>query len=330
MICFAGAILFLTVIASSCFEEDQAVPPYAGEVTTIADSVQTHQSYFDFEAGRVIASHRSDAWQLGFECGADGWNIITNSGDNWFIYNTGQTVPDQITGMPADLNHMYDVQAAYPDSTAVGNWVSFPDGDPVYTRNIYLLGQYSGGTFKNILQLSFLGVDENSYRFFYKEESGLSDTVTMMKNDTVNFIYYSFKDHQQLNLEPDKTTYDLIFGPYYDKATLFGMTIPYQVGGGLLNCWETEAVLDSLQTFDEISTASLSAYTFGNQRDIPGYRWKGVTVDVSGGGSAAYAVKVHYNYIFHTAQDNYFKLKFLSYTLDGRSGFPQFEFRPLQ
>jgi hypothetical protein len=323
-------MIIVTALSFSCFEEDQPVSPYAGDVTTIADSVQTHQSYFDFETGRVIATHNSDAWQLGFECGDNGWHIITNSGDNWFIYNTGQTLPDHITAMPAGVEHLYDVQAAYPDSTAVGNWVSFGESGAVYTHNLYLLGQYSGGVFTQIRQLAFLEVNDQKYRFFFKEETDISDTVDILKNDSVNFVYYSFGNHSQVNLEPDKEKYDLVFGPYYDLATLFGMTIPYQVGGALLNTWQTEVVLDSLRTFDAINVGLLPGYAFASRRDIPGYRWKGVTVDVTGGGSASYSVKVNYNYVFHTAQDNYYKLKFLSYTLDGKSGFPQFEFRQLE
>jgi hypothetical protein len=325
----APLIILLSILVFSCFEEDQPVPPYGGEVTTISDSVQTHQSYFDFETGRVTASHRSDAWQLGFECGKDGWHIITNSGSNWFIYNTRQTLLDYNTTMPGSVDNLYDVQPAYPDSTAVGNWVSFQEDSPVYTRNIYLLGHFAGNSFTDIRQLVFLEVNDNTYRFFYKEP-GLADTVTILKNDTVNFMYYSFASHTQVNLEPDKTTYDLVFSPYYDLATLFGMTIPYQVGGTLLNTFQTEAVLDSVRTFEDINNTVLPEYTFVNRRDMPGYRWKSVTVDISGGGVATYAVKVHYNYVFHTAQDNYFKLKFLSYTLNGKSGFPQFEFRPLE
>ena len=321
--------VLIALLVASCFEEDQPVPPYAGDVTTIADSVQTNLSYFDFETGRVVASHRSDAWQLGFECGPEGWHIITNSGDNWFIYNTRQTSPDHFN-MPETVDHLFDVQKAYPDSTAVGNWVAFQQGSPVYTKHIYLLGKYSGGVFTQISQLAFLEVSDSAYRFYFRMQSGPSDTVTIVKNDSVNFVYFSVKSQAQVNLEPDKTTYDLVFGPYYDLATLFGMTIPYQVGGGMLNCWQTEALLDSTLVFDAINAGTLPGYTFNSQRDIPGYRWKGVTVDVSGGGSASYAVKTNYTYIFHTAQDNYFKLKFLSYTLDGKSGFPQFEFRQLE
>jgi hypothetical protein len=232
--------------------------------------------------------------------------------------------------MPETVDHLFDVQSAYPDSTAVGDWVAFQQGGPVYTNHIYLLGKYSDGVFTQISQLAFLEVNDSTYRFYFRMQSGPSDTVTILKSDSVNFVYFSLKSMAQVNLEPDKTTYDLVFGPYYDLATLFGLTIPYPVGGGLLNCWQTEALLDSTLVFNAINAGTLPGYTFNSQRDIPGYRWKAVRVDVSGGGSAMYAVKLNYTYIFHTAQDNYFKLKFLSYTLDGRSGFPQFEFRQLE
>jgi hypothetical protein len=329
MKCFIPIIL-VSLLTASCFEEDERVPPYAGEVTTIYDSVQTNQSYFDFETGTVVASHRSDAWQLGFECGADGWHIITNSGANWFLYNTGQTAFDAVTSMPATVDDLFDVQHAYPDSTVAGNWVQFPEGDPVYTNQVYLLGRYAEGGFTGIRQIAFLAVNDTSYRFFFKEQTGFSDTVTLVKNDLVNFVFYSFTGHEQVNLEPDKTSYDIVFAPYYDMATLFGMTIPYQVGGTFQNTFQTEAVLDSVHAFADINAMLIPQYDFSRQRDIPGYRWKGVTVDVSGGGIASYAVKEHYSYVFHTAEDNYFKLKFLSYTLDGKSGFPQFEFRLLE
>jgi hypothetical protein len=52
-------------------------------------------------------------------------------------------------------------------------------------------------------------------------------------------------------------------------------------------------------------------------------------VDVAGGG-ATYRVKTNYTYIFHTSDNNYFKLKFLSYSFDAKNGFPRFEFRQLE
>jgi len=176
-----------------------------------------------------------------------------------------------------------------------------------------------------------LQVNDSSYRFFYREkDSGFSDTVVVAKNDSVNYVYYDFNHRQQVSLEPSKDEWDLQFGPYYDLATLFGVTIPYQVGGTFINTWREEAVLDSIHQFDAISLSMVPGYHFTKQRDNPGYRWKGVTVDITGGGSASYAVKSNYTYVFRTSGNQYFKLRFLSYSLDGRSGYPRFEYRTLE
>lgn len=315
----------------ACFEEDERVLPYPGIVSTIADSIQTNTSYFDLENRQLVKSHRHDAWQLGFACGAGGWQIITNSGANWFIYNTGQPIPDAILSMPDKINGLYDIQHAFPDSTAVGDWIHPEGGGDIYPGNIYLLGHFVDGNFAGIKQLAFLGVNDTTYTFFYKEQdSGISDTVVLMKNDSVNFIYYSFDQHTQVSLEPDKHSYDLVFGSYYDLATLFGITIPYQVGGVFQNIWDTEAVVDSVTGYAAIEPEMIPALVFTSRRDVPGYAWKGVTVDLAGGGTASYAVKSNISYIIHTAEGNYFKLRFLSYTLEGRSGFPQFEYRRLE
>ena len=133
-----------------------------------------------------------------------------------------------------------------------------------------------------------------------------------------------------MNLEPDRSAYDMVFGSYYDMATNFGITMPYLVGGGLINVWQTTAALDSVTGYSEITTETIPALDLKPQRDIPGYNWKTVTVDVSGGGAATYDVKTHYHLLIRTAQGNYFKLRFISYSLDARSGYPQFEYQLLE
>ena len=328
---FLPVACMIILSVQACFEEDERVLPYPGIVSAITDSIQANTSYFDLESRQLVKSHRNDAWQLGFECGAGGWHIITNCGANWFIYNTGQPLPDAVQSMPDKIEGLYDIQHAFPDSTAVGDWINPPEGGDTYPRNIYLLGRFVDGSFTSVKQIAFLEVNDTAYRFFYKEQdTGLSDTVTLVKGDMVNFMYYSFDGCRQVGLEPEKDSYDLVFGSYYDLATLFGVTIPYQVGGVFQNIWHSEAVLDSVTGYAYIEPEMIPALTFTSRRDIPGYAWKGVTVDVAGGGTASYAVKSNYSYIFHTSEGNYFKLRFLSYTLEGRSGFPQFEYRKLE
>jgi hypothetical protein len=319
------AIAFLLIL-TSCFEKDKRVMPYPGEVFTINDNIEKYQSYFDFETGNLVLSQPSDAWQLGFECGPNGWHILVNSGAQWLIYNTYQTDFDTSMTLPSNAIWAYDKQSNYPDSTAVGKWVSFNGNLKEYSKNAYILGKYSGSGYAELKQIVFFNLTDSSYQFYYhKKNVDFSDTVTILKNDTANYVYYSFGDKQQVNLEPNKSSYDIVFGPYYDLATEFGVTIPYLVRGVLLNVHQTSALLDSVDTYDQIEFASLGNLNFLAQRDVIGYRWKDVNVDVAGG-SAVYTVKSNYTYVVHTAQDNYFKIHFLGYMLKGNSGYPQFEY----
>jgi hypothetical protein len=145
--------ILIIFILSSCFKEDVALKPYDGVITLIPEPIQVNQSYFDFETGRVLTSLPSNTWQLGFECTAEGWHIITNSGGNWFIYNSEQTIQNELVIMPTKVDHLYDVPSAFPDSTAVGNWTTVSPGGNTYTHNIYLLGHYENGKFKDIKEV---------------------------------------------------------------------------------------------------------------------------------------------------------------------------------
>jgi hypothetical protein len=322
--------IMVSVTWVSCFKEDERAVPYPGEIVTIPDSIQKVQFYFDLESGFIAERHPINIWQLGFESKSDGWHILTNSGDSWFMFNTEVTT-EPVPGMPGKLKGLYDVPHAWPDSTAVGDWVTFENDVAHYTRNIYLLGKYTNGEFTDLRKIVFLEVSDTSYSFRYTNLSGgFTDTITISKEPGVNFVYFDFKKNKQVNLEPDKSDYDMVFVSYYDLATNFGITMPYLVGGGLINVWQTTATLDSVTGYAKITIETIPALDLRPQRDIPGYNWKTVTVDVSGGGAATYDVKTHYIYVIRSAQGNYFKLRFISYSFDARSGYPQFEYQLLE
>jgi hypothetical protein len=322
-----GCLLML--LMQACFTEDEPVKPFPGRITTIQDSVQTFQTWFDLESGQTVAVNPVNVWQLGFECGTDGWHIICNSGAHWFLYNTGETGMNLSFHFPEALQGLYDVQSLWPQGTAAGDWSIAEGMTRRYTGNVYLLGRLINGTFQQIKKVVFDEVTDSSYRFIY-QDAVQSDSVTIRKKSGFNFVYYSFQANNQVQPEPGRDDYDLVFTAYYDLATLFGQTIPYHVGGALLNVWNTQVAVDSITNYKDITLDRIVGMDLTGERDIPGYRWKNVTVDITGGGSATYEVKTGYNYVVKTAQGNYFKLRFLSYTLDGRSGFPRFEFSRLE
>lgn len=323
-------ILFFIILFYSCFEEDSPVSSWPGEVITITEDIEEHFSYFDFETGEVVVSYPADSWQIGFECGNDGWHIQVNSGAGWFLWNSYQTDIETDFEPPQSVLWSYDKQSAYPDSTAAGNWVDISGENKIYTHHVYFLGNYIGGKYHAIQRIIFLSVDDEQYRFHIRDdETGSSDTITINKSDTSNFVYYDVYHKQQVNPEPRREDFDIIFGPYFDLATQLGVTIPYLVRGVFLNEWETTAVLDSVNDYDQIVYEMLDEYAFSSQRDIIGYRWKDINID-PGSGTATYKVNPNYSYIIHTSSDSYYKLRFLSFSLDGVSGYPRFEYKELK
>ena len=320
-------ILLISLI--SCFEKDEPVSPYPGEAITINNNINSFQSYFDFETGEVKAVNPVNDWQLGFESSRNGWHILVNSGANWFVWNT--RLKDINASLPEEdpQNWAYDIQSEYPDSTAIGIWSSMNNQNRIYTDHVYILGKLSGNDYTDRKRIQFYYVDSFLYRFrFYDEVSGSFDSATIHKIDTAAFVYYNFQERNQLNFEPASDKYDIVFTTYYDLATQFGVTIPYLVRGVLLNISGCRAVLDSVNRYSGIDYEMLDQYQFLSQRDIIGYRWKNVNVNASEGG-ANYTVLTHYNYIIETPEGNFFKMRFLSYSLNGESGYPRFEMKEL-
>lgn len=325
-----GLSLAVLLLLVSCFEKDEAVNPYPGEVFTIESNINEYLSYFNFETNEVKIVFALEDWQLAFEPDNEGWHILVNSGANWFILNTGQQDMGALYSDNEPANWHYDIQSRYPDSTAVGNWTFLQNDLREYTNEVYILGRLSANQYTQRKQIRFFYVDNEIYRFHYiDEETGIQDTVTITKNDSTAFVYYNFIGQNQLNPEPKKTQYDIVFCTYYDLATLFGVTIPYLVRGVLLNTSGVQAVCDSVTTYDQVRYETLGQYEFSGQRDVIGYRWKDVSVDINAG-SAGYTVHRNMNYIVKTLEGNYYKMRFLSFSMDGESGFPQFEYTLLQ
>lgn len=314
-------LALLPVLLVSCFEPDERVFPFPGNTTTITDSVQTNQSWFDLESGTVISSNSLTDWDMAFESDPSGWRVVINSGADWFIYNTGSDNFSTNVGMPSQIQGLYDIKELWPDSTATGDWRKH--------GHVYVFARYANGRFTDHKRIRFINYTADSYLFYY-EDSLLTDSVRISKDTATVFSYYSFTQKAQVFPEPNKSEYDLEFTSYYNLATLFGQTLPYKVGGVLQNAWNTSSAIDSINPFSNITPGTIPSLDFKTQRDIPGFNWKDVTVDITGGGTATYNVKTHYNYVIRTAQGNYFRLRFLSYTLDGRSGFPRFEYSLLE
>ncbi len=325
----------LTLLAASCFEVDEAVPPYAlpADVDTLSiqSSIYQNQHYFDLGTGSVVAENENNEWMLSFECADTGYHIRVNSSDFWGVAHSGSTKMDSVyTNLP-ELVWQQDKSDGNPDSTAVGNWVSFENAVPAYTRQVYLLGRYDGISYHLAKKLQFISVDQSGYAFLIGDpDASAADTIHVMKDDRYNSTQFSIQSNTLLQLEPAKDRWDVLFAQYFTILyTDDGIPAPYYVRGVLLNPSQVEAALDTTIHFLDMNYSTASQKSFSAAMDAIGHDWKSVTVDEASN-SAEYKVRPGYTYIVNDTEDGLYKLRFKSFfSPTGIKGYPSIEYAKL-
>ncbi|MBN2613793.1 MAG: hypothetical protein JXB00_19705 [Bacteroidales bacterium] len=321
------AIAFLSV---SCFEEDQRVPPYPGLVSTIEYDITFYQGYFDFETNSVVKTHHRDEWDLAFGCDARSWHIKVNSGNELFVYRSALIDLNEPYNISGNEEWQYDNPTGYPDSSAVGTWCDTSVFPYLSHNKVYILAQKGVQGYSEYLRFQMFSSDSSCYLLQYlKPGETVLKQLDVLKADSFNFTYYNFKEEEQKNLEPLKGSYDIVFMPYYDLVYgIVAFPMPYLVRGALLNPDGTEACMYENLNFENIDYEQVLSAKFVDRQNIIGWDWKDVSIDFAGG-TATYNVKTNRVYLLKSVEGNYFSLRFLSYTLDGKYGFPRFEFRPV-
>lgn len=328
-------LIFFVLTVVSCFEEDQAVPPYElpenVDSLSIQNSIYHYQVYFDFSSGMIVAENENTEWVLSFECGESGYHIRINSSDFWGVAHTGSSNIDSVFSVNPDLVWKQDKSDGNPDSTAVGSWVNFDNSEPSYTREVYLIGKYDGIAYNLAKKVQFISVNEEGYTFLIGDpDVSDPDTIEVVKDNRINYIHFSVEDNSALQLEPEKEEWDILFSQYFTILyTDDSIRAPYYVRGVLLNPNRVEAALDTTINFLDVNYSNASLNTFFSSQDIIGHDWKSVTVDEASN-SAEYKVRPGYTYIVRDANDVLYKFRFKSYfNKSGIKGYPSIEFARL-
>ena len=327
--------VLLALLMASCFEEDQPVRPYVlpADVDTLSlqSSIYHHQLYFDFGSGSIVAQNLNSDWILSFECAAAGYHIRVNSSDFWGIAPTGSTNLDSVFTDDPVYDWRQDSSSGHPDSTAVGEWVSFDQGVPAYTNEVYLLGRFDGIEYQLARKVQFTSVSETTYTFLIADpDQSPADTIEVIKDDLYNYRQFSLENNEVIQLEPEKDRWDLLFAQYFTILyTDDGIPAPYYVRGALLNPNQVEAALDTLTHFLDVDYSHALQRTFSSAQDAIGHDWKSVTVDEASN-SAEYKVRPGYTYIVRDTNNDLYKLRFTSYfNASGIKGYPSIEFARL-
>lgn len=313
--------LLISVVFLGCEKEELPIQPHdAGDVTT--QQMETgndyrYQMFYDLVTDQTVAQNMKIDWDLGFEAKESGWHIILNSSKGGAIAATGSTDFASVTSTTGTVWEV-DHPAGYDDSTAIGDYRG--------TGEVYLVdrGYNHAGGHTGYRKMMILSQTDSDYTIRYAKLDGSQDTtVTVVKDSTVNYNAWSISTHEQLNIEPPKTEWDLYFGQY--THIFHDPPSSYLVHGVLLNRYKVEVAQDFTKSFDEITYADVAGYTFSKHLDGIGYNWKVYDYD-----SGFYILYPEKNYIIKSTEGRYFKLHFIDfYNTQGHKGAPKFEVQEL-
>ncbi|MEQ9064652.1 MAG: HmuY family protein [Vicingaceae bacterium] len=317
-------LMFIAMGAlAACMKEEIPVNPIPRGVVKTDQIAMTSsynfQIYYDLETSSVVGQHDKSSWDLGFNCTAEGWQIILNTAKLMAATNSNIRAWKDLKDTNSITGWRWDAMSGNLDSTAIGSWMD--------TGLIYIIdrGYNSKGKRQGFAKLMVDEVDENHFEFrFSNLEDENSQSYEIIKDAEVNFVYFSFDNQgSQLWLEPNKEVWDLVFTQYTN--VFFEGTFPYLVSGVLHNPYKCLAIEDSLVGFENIERSDAQRMKLKADIDIPGYDWKRYDFD-----EGRYITDPNRTYVIQTFQGYYFKLRFTDfYNSNGETGFPTFEFQYL-
>ncbi len=318
----------------SCFEEDERLfplPPGDETVYVFEKSIYHYHSYFDFSADSATAVSANGLWQIEFSTADSAWEIRVNSSAYYLVYPTGDTAFTGISPVTDPKKYLFDASSGNPDSCSFSTWLDRSVSPFKPTSNVFLIGQDDGNKVKPKWKIRIDNVSNTSYTFTYAVfPAGVPVTVSLPKLKNVNFLQYDFVGKSEIQIEPEKANYDLLFTQY--RTTLYddnGDTIAYYVRGILLNPLLVEASLDTLHSFAEITYDLIKDKTFSRVQDVIGHEWKDVKVDPVTN-TFEYFVNTKLNWLIRDTEGYIYKMRFKEfYNSQAEVGYTTIEFQRL-
>ena len=240
----------------------------------------SHQSFYNFNDGE-IANVDNTNWDLAFSSGGYGSAIRINSqaGVELYVYPNG------------DINDWNSV-----DITNISNWPSIINSDTTWSIGAFNAtsdptnsldlgwGVYSTithhitGDSLHIVKLSngdykklqMIKLSSGNYEFKYANIDGTNEVVTSVSKSNYtskNFGYYSITNNNELDREPNSSSWHIIFTKYVTEIYP-GMS--YGVTGVLTNKNIEVAKAENV----DLTIVSHSGYSFSSQINTIGYDWK--------------------------------------------------------
>ena len=320
------------ILLSSCFKEDEPMPAFPMQTTTIEmGKYYQYQYHFNLSENKKLTQIDKNSYDLVFESADSGWHIRLNTSAFMMAANTGEKDFEAITDTTG-LPWKFDKSNGNPDFIAIGNWLSINGTDTVYENTVYVINRGIDhlGNNRGLKKVKFTRVDKNSYTFSYADFNNENQGEFIInKENEVKHSFFSFDDETQLTgLEPPADKWDLLFTQYTTLLfTNTGEPYPYLVTGVLSNYGNLKMAIDSVQTYENVTLETAQSFDYSNSWDFIGYDWKDIIGDV-GSGNVYYEIVPNRTYLLRTINDVYYKLRFINFYNEdtGEKGYPMFQY----
>ena len=316
-------MLSVTIFFFSCEKKELSAPKYNRGDVLLAQVNMTsnykNQIWFSLSENMIISTNYKTDWDIAFESSNGGNRVILNSALGMRSYKTNYTQLSEVTDTTGlGAGEIIDSPTGNLDSTAIGNWYA---NNTVYIIN---RGYSETGQVLGFYKLKIVSVSASTFAIEYANIFGTQTYQAIItKSDQYNTNAYSFTTHQQINIEPLKTNYDLCFTQY---THVFHEPFQYyQVTGVLGNMYNTRVIKITDKPFSEITMSDTLNRVFNYHKNSIGYDWKEFDLN-----SNLFTVNPNISYIINDSKGFYYKLHFVDfYNSQGIKGYPTFEFKKM-
>ncbi|MGB1314533.1 MAG: HmuY family protein [Chitinophagales bacterium] len=310
-------ILFPILLLTSCFkEEDKRQVNNETSVSIALGEDYSSVFYYNLSTQSVVAENKWIDWNLSFYAQEDDYFIKLNDAANMKAYKATQEQFEEVSAIDDVTNFILDDAKGTRNGIALLYEPTITKGDTIfYTNTTYILrlGKDVLGEEIGFKKIKLLYTYLNQYALRHSNLDGSEDYISIIKKDlTLNFVHFSFKNKGEIiNIEPDKTTWDIVFTRSTDITVTLDSSIilpDYTVTSVLLNPYFTKAYKEESVDYKDATLFNIKNSSFTNQKNIIGYNWKAFDLI-----NLTYAIRQNEFYVIKDINDFYYKLKFLSF-----------------
>jgi hypothetical protein len=305
------------IVLMACEKPETPAVPYerggTSEISIAMGDNYDFQIYFNLEKNEIVKIVDKMDWD--WAIASSDKAIVLNTSRNMLAAKTKLTSLDLVNDT-AGLKFEMDYATGNRDSLSIG---LIDNSKLVY---VIWLGYNVSGDDLGYIKAQFEWTSASTCIFTYGELKSKSyKTGQLVRDDNYNHVFYSFMNHRNVEIEPVKTKYDLLFTQYLYYFLEPEIT-PYLVAGALLNPYKTKANRMPNTKFITTVLADTLKYPLSGAYDVIGYNWKGFSLSEN-----AYTIVPDINFIIQDQNDFFYKLRFVDfYNEKGIKGTPKFEF----